>query len=422
MLPAGEETGDSLLSQTPRSDDSSVLTETFLDERKARMIDRIVLEVTKRIKAIFFQVRGGIHPTATCPGQNGASALSEGSKMTTLGVSNDRKRNRDDRDAGDSNDDEEETGNPKSKDPVNSKEENAGYACPYFKYNPAMYKRARNCPGPGWPSVRRVKEHLYRRHRQPRYRCGRCWQPFKDEVGYLDHQRLPEPCSLRDMEHVEGFDAAQERSLRSRKRTKGQTELSETEKWREMYKILFPHVDYDDIPSPFYEYGELMSSMKANGPQSNSGDRLRECEEFLLREVPLRLRQALCLEAERNFSIVEETLRREASSCVSTLISQVFQEFRSQSSTAAQPRQATAVEPGVQTNSATGEEDALGELDFGLFNMDPFALIGNEEYRYDGDALLENLMQPTDETESGKKLSDSGYESGTPEVQRQGLL
>ena len=52
------------------------------------------------------------------------------------------------------------------------------------------------------------------------------------------------------MEHVEGFDAAQEKSLRSRKRAKGHPGLSETEKWREVYKILFPHVEYDDIPSP----------------------------------------------------------------------------------------------------------------------------------------------------------------------------
>src|SRR6478609_5629751 len=94
------------------------------------------------------------------------------------------------------------------------------------------------------------REHLYRRHKQPKFRCGRCWQPFKDQAGHLDHQRMPEPCCLREMEHVEGFDAVQEGRLRSRKKAKGVAEQSEAEKWRDVYKILFPHVEDDDIPSP----------------------------------------------------------------------------------------------------------------------------------------------------------------------------
>lgn len=49
------------------------------------------------------------------------------------------------------------------------------------------------------------------------------------------------------MEHVEGFDAAQEDRLRSRKKAKGIAEPSEAERWRDVYKILFPH---DDVPSP----------------------------------------------------------------------------------------------------------------------------------------------------------------------------
>jgi len=61
---------------------------------------------------------------------------------------------------------------------------------------------------------------------------------------------MPEPCSLREMESVEGFDADQKESLRSRKRAKGNAELTETEKWRDIYRILFPHVEPDDIPSP----------------------------------------------------------------------------------------------------------------------------------------------------------------------------
>ena len=31
------------------------------------------------------------------------------------------------------------------------------FACPYFQYNPVKYKDWRNCVGPGWPDVARLK-------------------------------------------------------------------------------------------------------------------------------------------------------------------------------------------------------------------------------------------------------------------------
>ena len=151
----GDEASDSLLSQTPRSDASSVITETFLDERKSRMIDNVVLYVTKRIKAMFIQARGGAHMTSTPSSQGKVSSTS---RTASSVPGNNNKRKIDDRDPRETEDEDEDTSNPRlPKDSAESKEENAGYACPYFKYNPAMYKSARNCPGPGWPNVHRVK-------------------------------------------------------------------------------------------------------------------------------------------------------------------------------------------------------------------------------------------------------------------------
>jgi hypothetical protein len=45
-------------------------------------------------------------------------------------------------------------------------------------------------------------------------------------------------------------------------------------------------------------------------------------------------------------------------------------------------------------------------------------MMEDEELGYDGDGLLESLLRPTDDTESAKKLSDSGYISSSPEAQR----
>ena len=139
--------------------------------------------------------------------------------------------------------------------------------------------------------------------------------------------------------------------------------------------------------------------------------------------MPLRLRQALCREAERNFSIVEETLRREASACIKDLIAQAFQEFRSQSAPVVQPEETavpTSEAPSEhqQPQAATSGEDPFVEWDFSQFNLDPFVMMGDEELRFDGNGLLENLLRPTDDTDSAKKLSDSGYESSSPEAQR----
>lgn len=144
----------------------------------------------------------------------------------------------------------------------------------------------------------------------------------------------------------------------------------------------------------------------------------------------MRLRQALCREAERNFSIVEESLRREASAFVKDLITQAFQEFRSQSNIDAQPgtvetgTAAERTEPHLEEEHkppdqhSTVQTDTLAGWDLNIFNIDAFTMLGDEELGYDGDMLFENVLRPTNADENGKKLSDSGYDSGSPETQR----
>ncbi|KAK0622600.1 hypothetical protein B0T14DRAFT_426607 [Immersiella caudata] len=379
------------------------------------MVDGVVLYVKGKIKEVFALARG-------CQRQVPASSEREAPSTSPLATAagivdalqNCKKRKLKDRGLEEHDQDDSDADHSKGKRPAKEENETAAYACPYFKYNPAMYKSARNCPGPGWPSVHRVKYHLYRRHRQPKYRCGRCWQPFKDEASHLDHQRLPDPCSLKHMEHVEGFNAGQERSLRSRKRAS--PELSETDKWRDVYKILFPHITSDEIPSPFYEYGEL-SSTKDKGLLS-SWDRLKECEEYVLREVPPRLRNALSRELEADLSVMEESLRRKATACVKTLISDVFRELR-ESAPGAPAILSTEGQPGQSQGEGTVQsDDVFGGFDFDF--LDAFTMLGDEELRYDQGGLLENILQQGnpgtgEQVMEDKKLSDSGYGSNSPD-------
>lgn len=97
------------------------------------------------------------------------------------------------------------------------------------------------------------REHLYRRHALPRYSCPRCCERFETDDELSTHARAPEPCEVREPELHDGFTQAQEKRLRSRKKDRavaGTEDLSEAQKWRQMYQILFPDVRAEEIPSP----------------------------------------------------------------------------------------------------------------------------------------------------------------------------
>jgi hypothetical protein len=61
-----------------------------------------------------------------------------------------------------------------------------------------------------------------------------------------NHLRQPKVCEIKEAQPMEGFDKAQEKELRSRKRTM----LNEVEKWKATYRILFPDDDEQLQPSP----------------------------------------------------------------------------------------------------------------------------------------------------------------------------
>lgn len=167
-----------------------------------------------------------------------------------------------------------------------------------------------------------------------------------------------------------------------------------------------------------YEYGELVHSQKKD--HLSSWDRLKQVEEHLLREVPPRLRQALSRELEADLGVVEEGLRRKATACVKTLISDVFREIR-ESIPDTQINIPAVDESHPVGGDATqkGDMDPFHELNFDF--LDAFTMLGDEELRYDDGGLLDNILQsgeeiqPSGGLQTTKKLSDSGYDSGSPD-------
>ncbi|KAI8295674.1 hypothetical protein K4K59_004505 [Colletotrichum sp. SAR11_240] len=78
------------------------------------------------------------------------------------------------------------------------------------------------------------REHLYRCHKQKPH-CTKCGEPFADESGKF-------------LQRFEGFNEEQEAKLKDKKRKRGE---SNEEKWKDIFKILFP--DTVEIPSPYYK-------------------------------------------------------------------------------------------------------------------------------------------------------------------------
>jgi hypothetical protein len=121
------------------------------------------------------------------------------------------------------------------------------FACPFFKKDPQKYKTHRTCPGPGWTTVHRVKEHLYRRHSQPTY-CPKCYRVFAKDALLNAHLRANQ-CPVLAGEPPEGLTNEQKEKLKKR----GLPSQSEEDRWREVYRILFPDVDEADIPSAYHD-------------------------------------------------------------------------------------------------------------------------------------------------------------------------
>ncbi|KAK1979053.1 hypothetical protein LZ30DRAFT_597759 [Colletotrichum cereale] len=171
----------------------------------------------------------------------------------------------------------------------------AKFACPFFKHNPRKYKNQRPCCGPGWDHVHRIKEHIYRKHSLPRFSCPRCSQPFETQADLQAHARSADACEVREPEVLDGITQDQEKRLRSRKKTSAK-ELTEAQKWMQVYSILFPDVREREIPSPYYSTEDADTSLGGY-------------EDYLRRELPPLVRRQLEIEIERELSFVEEGMK-----------------------------------------------------------------------------------------------------------------
>lgn len=145
--------------------------------------------------------------------------------------------------------DEHQDKRPRQDNDINILKQSDGkFACPFFKRRPYRYKDSRSCRGSSWSTVHRLKcDHLYKHHMLA-IRCNRCGTAFLAQRQLAEHQRAVESCSVRTFDWDEGIDAEKKEKLQSRKRDP--TGATEVDKWKRMYRIIFPDDNPADMPTP----------------------------------------------------------------------------------------------------------------------------------------------------------------------------
>ncbi|PSR97611.1 hypothetical protein BD289DRAFT_425290 [Coniella lustricola] len=184
------------------------------------------------------------------------------------------------------------------------------FACPYYKNNPGKFRQKRTCCGPGWPTVHRVKEHLYRCHTIGKHTCSRCMKRCKSAAELLAHQRADVPCETRSDAFPEGtMMPSQEEVLRVKKRVPPNT--TEEQRWNEVYMVLFPDATPESLPTPFYEddaaeprptADSLSSKLNNDSPDGISWScSPSDYEQYLSRSLPPRVQRELERQVQQDF-------------------------------------------------------------------------------------------------------------------------
>jgi hypothetical protein len=91
------------------------------------------------------------------------------------------------------------------------------------------------------------REHIYRRHQRQTVQCARCLSSFPDEETLDGHHRGEIQCEKKTPspdEEVIYITRSQERDLRKKKKN-----MTEEERWFRYFRIIFPKIPNDQLPS-----------------------------------------------------------------------------------------------------------------------------------------------------------------------------
>jgi len=151
---------------------------------------------------------------------------------------------------------------------------------------------------------------------------------------------------VREQVPLEGFDKEQERRLKSKK--KSQVYQTEEEKWKSVYRILFPDDGEADIPTPYIEYQPCTG-------QSAEPSSVARFQEFSRLELPRLVRRTLEAVVEQEAQPLEDKMKERLVDIVKECQNQLLSMFQTISRSTIDPASAlhTAVPaPTVNLQSA----------------------------------------------------------------------
>jgi hypothetical protein len=392
--------------QRDRKRNSGQTPEQYLALKKkeavARVMDDFNRWLDKRLAVITYA-----HEAAEASGNN--SSGSTGDQNTNQGQpdrptrGSKRQFDRDDPhkspDGGDDND-RDGTGNKRAK---KEPERNCLLACPFYKNDPRTYGKKRTCCGPGWPSIHRLKEHLFRNHRLPKHRCPRCTKTFGHAKELAVHLRDDERCEKLDYLPIQGIDDTMEAKLRTRK--KHSESMTDEQKWGDIYLIIFPHANPRALPSPHYERTDTAAP-------AQSAAEWRKVKKIVQKNLPSLVQKRV----ERQYDRVQSDLIHGLPDIIRDGLFELLKDQgQSPTETAASSPRSSTPGPGAsnrEAGSAAGGDARDASLDLDLFfdnPENPLAVLGSfESFAFNSQM---GLGTGFDDCGVLDHTSDSGYAS-----------
>ncbi|KAI1273373.1 hypothetical protein F5Y07DRAFT_259507 [Xylaria sp. FL0933] len=157
---------------------------------------------------------------------------------------------RENQDNEDSGGDEDMPQIPKSKS--FSHKRCARFACPYQAHElfRTCLKPGRHNPDGGCDGIKRLKQHLCRRH-MVSYRCQKCWKSFDSRRKAEIHREQQGQCENKEKPSNEIFMSDEDEQRLSRL---SHTGVDEEDTWWSWFKLLIPNMHSRDVPSLRLEY------------------------------------------------------------------------------------------------------------------------------------------------------------------------
>lgn len=400
-------------------DSESPYSETDADDIRP-MLSPVKRQLVESIMAEFYRVFNTMlrtHQGNGSAGTNGFYSESSGSSTysSTTFVSRKRSLSGGSSPPNDNEDDPHKRRRPDSKTAGRKQPmPELRFACPYYKRNPIRHQTFTSCRDPGFNTVARLKEHLYRRHLLP-IQCNRCCCTFSNEPTLREHQRDPHGCEIREQIPLEGFDKDQERKLKSKKRTL--VYQSEEDKWKGVYKILFPDDNEAHMPSPYIEY------QPCNPVQTGESGDIARFQEFSRLELPRLVRRTLEVAVEEESQPLEEKLKERfvdiVRQCQSQLIDmfQVMQGPTANTSELAPVLSSMVYPEPTQQNPCVEKSSVTAFQHFDGLVVTESDLIPIPAIQYQEDLNKFQNQQPKLEPDANELIQgspDSGYDSGCP--------